>query len=186
MDLLCGNWDGVLAAAPDNADECAFDATVNDGTVDEKRFELFFLWRDRHNHEAMVGTCFGGFDPQVVGKREDAILDGLSVAAEDASIDRYRFDGLDDLAARHSLGFHANDYDSAFLCVGEPADRLCQGDLPAGAGEIMVLRLDVEPGAFPKANQEIRSAAEKKIHDRVTCDMTGYGSLSKGQTRIRE
>lgn len=122
VDLLCGDGDRVLAATSDDADVRAFDAAVNDSSVNEKGLQLLFLWGDRNDNQPVTSTGLDGLDIESGGEREDSILNGLAVAASGCCSDGNRSDRLDELAARDALGVHPYDDDATFLGICEPAD----------------------------------------------------------------
>ena len=121
--MLCGDGHRVLAATSHDADICAFDAIVDDGSVNEEGLQFFFLRWDGDDNQPVAGTGFDGLDVKGCGERKESILDGLAIAAVGCCVDRNRFDTLDEFAARDALGVHAYDDDAAFLGICEPADR---------------------------------------------------------------
>jgi hypothetical protein len=103
VDLLCGDGDRVLAATSNDADVRAFDAAVNDSSVNEEGLHFLFLRRDGNDNQPIASTSFDGLDVEGCGKRKDSILNGLAVAASGCCFDGNRSDRLDQLAARMRL-----------------------------------------------------------------------------------
>ncbi len=56
VDLLCADWDRVLAATADNADIGAFNSSADDCAVNEKRLQLFILRFDAGGDHPIAAT----------------------------------------------------------------------------------------------------------------------------------
>ncbi|RMI32683.1 hypothetical protein EBN03_12000 [Nocardia stercoris] len=118
----------LIVATFDNGYESIVHPPLDDGSVHEKRFEFFRLWRDFYQSKVAIGAG-DHLDSKIIRWRIDSVLKHLDVAAADRRIRRCRCSSIDQILASIFLGGEPDNHQTAVPCIGELRDRSCKFNL---------------------------------------------------------